>query len=199
MFSRFFPRSPKSSPTPQIQNSIIASYDFHIDYDPDEIGDMPQEFLLGECRGTIEGEFTRAVELAFGGYATVNIESLEFGSIFGTVTLVLVAGISFYEFASKYKDFYDSIVLLRQQLRSFMYSKMRRHFRPRGKPRSVEVTLSSIPLAMAQISPTYTQSDASTAYSNIFFWYLFIMNLLLIGALVALAYRAIVAVYFAAH
>jgi hypothetical protein len=203
MFSRLFPKSSRSSP---IENNIIASYDFKIAFDEEyafkrlsELNQPVELFLLDECRTTIEDDFARAVETSFKGFVTVRIESIEFGSIWGTVTLALVAGLSFYEFVSKYKDFYDSIVLLRQQLRAFMYSRMSRHFR--GSSRNtlnVEVTLSSLPAMVAFMPATQTHSEPQSSYSKAFFWYLLIMNVLLVAALVALTYRAIMSVYFGA-
>jgi hypothetical protein len=111
-----------SSSSNNSAHQLIARYDFLVDYstifreeNPRNLGDFEFE-LLQNIGQLITTDFAARVESIFDGLVEVRLERLEQGSVVGTVLLVLAAGISILDFVSKYKDLYESLVLIRQHL-----------------------------------------------------------------------------------
>jgi hypothetical protein len=191
MFSQFFPSRSKSSTQPAIENNIVASYDFTITF---KVEDLPYERVADDLRNAINEEFARQVESSFKGLVVVRLEPIGYGSVWGTVLLTLAAGVTIYQFIAQYRDFYDSLVLLRHQLRALIHRVLRER-RPLP-PSDVSVTLSSVPALMIMSAGTSPVAEPLPLYSKAFFWYLFVTNLVVIAVLIALVYRAVAAMYF---
>jgi len=69
-----------------------------------------------DFRRDLEREMKERLELLYGSAVYPRITRMERGSLTGTLVFILVAGYSAYDFISKYKDFYESLELLREQL-----------------------------------------------------------------------------------
>jgi hypothetical protein len=180
---------------------IVAEYRFIITFEtyPDEDG-VPDVFpweLMDPIRKALAKEFSDYVEFLFNGMVQVRIGPLEQGSILGSVVLILGRAITAADFFSKYKDFYDSLVLLRSQLRAVLNGVLNRIL-PSKLYRTVNITY--IPGPATRVVPIIQRVPPQTVipafYSKTFFIYLLVMNIVLTGILIALVYRAVVAMYF---
>ncbi len=142
----------------------------------------------------IEEEFGNQVQYLFEGTVSTRIDRIETGSITGTVVLILGAGLAVYEFISKYRDFYDSLVLLKRQLRSFINQALQRAFRNSMRI-NTNVVLTRVPIHIETPQAQATDRDPPALYLKTFFWYLIIMNILLMIIIALLVYPAIQMVY----
>ena len=154
---------PSGSQEQPVEVQTIARYDFIVDLNWREFPEIDESTLFQPIGNAIEDEFGSQVQSIFEGMVTVRITRLRTGSIIGTVLLVLASGVTVYEFLSKYKDFYDSLVLLRQHLRSILDKTVR----PRI-PRSIlNVALTQVPVQVPYQSRV-ERPEPPPLYSKVF-------------------------------
>ncbi len=180
---------------------ILAEYRFIITFEtyPDKPA-MPEELVRGvmnEIDRALAKDFANEVEFLFSGLVRVRVNPLEQGSILGSVTLILVGAVTIAEFISKYKDFYESLVLLRSQLRAVLSGILNRML-PQKIYRTVNITFvpgsATRAVSVAQIVPHQVAIPAF--YSKAFFIYLLMMNIVLVIIIFTLVYHAVAEMYF---
>jgi hypothetical protein len=189
---------PETSDVPN--SEILAEYRFIITFEkyPDQpFPEGLEQEVITAVDKVLAKDFSDEVEFLFGGLVKVRVGPLERGSILGTVTLVLAGAITVAEFISKYKDFYESLVLLRSQLRAILNRVVDRVVPPHIN-RTTNITF--VPGSVVRVVPIVQrippQSPIPTFNSKAFFIYLLVMNIVLTIITIALVYRAVVAMYF---
>jgi hypothetical protein len=183
---------------------IIARYDFFVALDDQlmkegwEELERLQDRAIFTLRNFILKDFGPNVRTMFDNLVDIQIERLERGSVIGTVTLVLAAGVSISDFMTRFDDFNASLRLLKQQLRSIVSAAMQR-LMGTAYQYQVQVTLSTTTFKPhKQPEIPFTGQAQPAGYSNIpvLVWYLIGMNIFLLLMLALLLYPAIVHVYF---
>lgn len=187
----------------QIQN--IAKFDFIVDFytgndrEYFNILEENREIILQSVEIAISTNFSEQVNTMFSGLLEVEIEKMEWGSVLGTVVLILSAGFTSYEFIGKYKDFYESLALLRQHLRALINRAIKKsiknHF-PYEIPYRVNVTYTSVQDINQPLSQKNNKFELQSRSMNLFFWYLLTMNIVLIIIVAILVYHAVSVTYF---
>jgi hypothetical protein len=191
-----------ASETPEMPNlEVLAEYRFIITFEtyPNRVSVSAEEQhqVMGQIDKALGKEFADEVEFLFGGMVKARVGPLDVGSIFGSVTLVLAGAIAVAEFISKYKDFYESLVLLRNQLRAILNRVLHRELKE-DVFRTVNVTF--VPGPATRVVPVIQsmsrQGPLPAFYSKAFFIYLLVMNIVLAIIIFALVYHAVIAMYF---
>jgi len=178
---------------------LVATYKFIITFEtyPNEktVSEGLERELMDQIDKALAKDFADEVEFLFGGFVKVKVGPLEQGSILGAVMLVLASSITAAEFFSKYKDFYDSFVLLRSQLRAILNRALNRAL-PQEIYRTVNVTF--IPGPATRAVPVIQKEPPQTGsfYSKALLIYLLVMNIVLTVVVIALVYHAVAAMYF---
>ena len=179
----------------------VARYDFLVVCRPpdedDRVGAWWEEYEGGAVnmiRDALEADFASEVQYIFQGLVDVRITRLEQGSIKGTVVLVLAAGMSLCEFTAHYRDFRDTLGLLRQHLRCVVDRVLRgamptRYYR-------LNVSLTRVPILEPPTPTRPARPELPPLYSRAFFWYLLFMNLVRMVIIAILVYRAVAIAYF---
>jgi hypothetical protein len=182
----------------------IARYDFFVALDDqlikegwDEL-DRLQDRAIFTLRNFILKDFGPNVRSMFDNLVDIQIERLEKGSVIGTVTLVLAAGVTVSDFMNHFDDFNAGLRLLKQQLRSIISSAMLR-LMGTAYQYQVQVTLSTVtfkPPAPMGIPSTGQAQPAGFHNLPVLVWYLIASNLFLLLVVALLLYPAIAHVYF---
>jgi hypothetical protein len=183
---------------------IIARYDFFVALDDqlikegwDEL-DRLQDRAIFTLRNFILKDFGPNVRSMFDNLVDIQIERLEKGSVIGTVTLVLAAGVSIADFMMRYDDFNASLRLLKQQLRSIVSGAMLRLLGTTYQYQ-VQVTLSTTtfkPRPQFEYHPAAVVQPAGMPNLPVLVWYLIGTNLVLLLLVALLIYPAIAHAYF---
>jgi hypothetical protein len=183
---------------------IIARYDFFVALDDqlikegwDEL-DRLQDRAIFTLRNFILKDFGPNVRSMFDNLVDIQIERLEKGSVIGTVTLVLAAGVSIADFMMRYDDFNASLRLLKQQLRSIVSGAMLRLLGTTYQYQ-VQVTLSTTtfkPRPQFEYHPAAVVQPAGRPNLPVLVWYLIGTNLVLLLLVALLIYPAIAHAYF---
>jgi hypothetical protein len=183
---------------------IIARYDFFVALDDQlmkegwEELERLQDRAIFTLRNFILKDFGPNVRTMFDNLVDIQIERLERGSVIGTVTLVLAAGVTISDFMTRFDDFNASLRLLKQQLRSIVSAAMQR-LMGTAYQYQVQVTLSTTtfkPHKQPEIPFTGQVQPAGYPNMPVLVWYLIGMNIFLLLMLALLLYPAIVHVYF---
>jgi hypothetical protein len=182
----------------------IARYDFFVALDDqlmkdgwDELERL-QDRAIFTLRNFILKDFGPNVRTMFDNLVDIQIERLERGSVIGTVTLVLAAGISISDFMNRFDDFHASLRLLKQQLRSIVSAAMLRLMGTTYQYQ-VQVTLSTTTFksyAPPEIPVTSRLQQSGFPNLPVLVWYLIASNALLALLLALLLYPAVAHVYF---
>ena len=147
---------------------------------PDEefLSDGGEQKVMNEIERGLAKDFANEVEYLFSGMVQVRVGPVEHGSILGSVFLVLVKGINVADFFSKYKDFYESLVLLRTQLRALLNRILNRSV-PLLVSRTINITFVPGPATRAfpVIQRVSTSTGVTSWYSRTFFIYLIVINI----------------------
>jgi hypothetical protein len=182
----------------------IARFDFFVALDDQlmkegwEELERLQDRAIFTLRNFILKDFGPNVRTMFDNLVDIQIERLERGSVIGTVTLVLTAGVTISDFMNRYDDFNASLRLLKQQLRSIVSGAMLRLMGTTYQYQ-VQITLSTTtfkPYVQAeQPAPSRLQP---VGFSNLplLVWYLIGSNAVLLLLLALLLYPAVAHAYF---
>ena len=189
---------PEASDMPNPE--ILAEYKFIITYDryldePD-LEKMEQRVMY-EINEELVKDFTNKVEFLFDGHVKVDVKPLEQGSILGIILLVLQNGFTAAEFISKYKDFYDSLILLKNHLRAIL-NRILDHTPIQRTNRNVNVIYNPGPVirVVPVVQREPPQAGMASFYSKALFIYLLVTNIVLTIVVFALVYHAVAAIYF---
>lgn len=179
-------------------SKTLARFDFAITFGKRyqrEFSDNYDEKLddvINDLQEILTVDFTEFVQDLLGDDVSVRIDKLEKGSIVGTITLVLVSAMSVYTYISQFKDFVESLELIRDQL----YSKITRVLGKGNNLWDTNITIVITRLPIVMHKGQYRFDEPSPIYSKAFFWYLLIANIVLSALLVLLLYKAAILVYF---
>jgi hypothetical protein len=156
--------NPEKPSEPQFETRSLARLNFLVTFNYDSPKDnyIEESKLLHTIELAVEREFADVVSMLFNGQVKVRIERLQKGSVFGTLALVLVSGVSVYQFIAQYQDFHDSLVLLRQHLNSLLNNEVRQVSgnRPNIRP-TVLVTAAPTPEVAQSLAVRSEQSVPS--------------------------------------
>ncbi|MBN1641911.1 MAG: hypothetical protein JXA09_11815 [Anaerolineae bacterium] len=177
----------------------IAKYHFIVAFDctgHEPIDETRLDNAVMEAIGSgLGSDFAVRVQSVFGELVQVRVERLGQGSVWGDIRLYVAAGVSMLSFVAQYKDLHDSLMLLRQHLRSVINGLIRKRFPNSPLPyHTVTVALTeehAVSLPSTRVSGVYPPP----LYSRAFFWYLFSMNLVLMVVIALLVYRAVAIAY----
>lgn len=183
----------------ETETTVIARLDFlahpYQYWLPDEPMRL-EEFeanLVPQLAREIESRFQERVSSIFSDDATVVVARVQPGSIWGTVLIVAAAGLEVYEFVSKYKDFRESCRLLGRHLESIIQTVLHRALRHRVAFRT-DVVVS--PSSVTASRPLKSARWVSRFSPGPLVWYLVLTNIVFMGVIGFLMYRALSIVYF---
>jgi hypothetical protein len=162
---------------------VLGAIDFHIQClrPSDEI----QSDLTGLMVQEAIPEFAREVDRFFGGMVEARLYSIESGSIWGTVLLVLASGATFYEFVSKYKDFREGLLVLRQDFWSLTNRVVQGRLAGLERRPEIHIDVTATPWMAVEertATPERVPWPLRSPVLNALIWYLLATNVLLLGA-----------------
>jgi hypothetical protein len=182
----------------------IARFDFFVALDDQlmkegwEELERLQDRAIFTLRNFILKDFGPNVRTIFDNLVDIQIERLERGSVIGTVTLVLAAGVTISDFMNRFDDFNASLRLLKQQLRSIVSGAMLRLMGTTYQYQ-VQITLSTTTFKpYVQAEPPAPARLQPAGFSNLplLVWYLIGSNAVLLLLLALLLYPAVAHAYF---
>jgi hypothetical protein len=182
----------------------IARFDFFVALDDQlmkegwEELERLQDRAIFTLRNFILKDFGPNVRTIFDNLVDIQIERLERGSVIGTVTLVLAAGVTISDFMNRFDDFNASLRLLKQQLRSIVSGAMLRLMGTTYQYQ-VQITLSTTTFKpYVQAEPPAPDRLQPAGFPNLplLVWYLIGSNAVLLLLLALLLYPAVAHAYF---
>lgn len=184
----------------QAGETTLAQYDFTITYTGEGRDSLASEELAAgvmyDLRVKLERDFSARVKTVLGREADVRVVSLESGSIFGTLVIVLAAGITVYEFIAQYEDFYQSLNLIGEQLGALIRRYTREELGPQYRANASLTRLPAIREMTAALpasgppaaAPAPEPTGAFQIFANPWFLVALIFVAFLLGVILALMY-----------
>jgi hypothetical protein len=148
---------------------------------------------ISAWRSEVLREIGERLRLKYGGLVYPRMVELRSGSVTGSILLVLAASMSVYEFISKYKDFNDSLFVLRDQIETIINRSTRLIIGEEG-PRAVPTVDVGVEIADVSV-PTVPKRRPTLDLGGIASWpallvgYLMVCNILLMLILTMITYR----------
>lgn len=186
---------------------IVARYDFYVsfisrlpnsdnrDIDNRQLLQEIQQLAVEAINNNLTESISQELVSRFGNVLQPRI-IVQRGSVIGSVILVLAAGVSFFDFASKYKDFHESLLLIRQQIRTTINRTTSRIVESSPYFYTVETDMFIYPVSSEKIRHSLYPTIGRGFQSMGFFWYLLLMNIFLLGIICLLVYSAVARMYF---